>query len=84
MNGISYTRRDATDITAYMISLSFAILVIRKSSLFLLKKCPVIDLIDNTHTSIVTLQFSAGTLFGESIEFNYDGNNARQIHHVIT
>ena len=78
------SRQRANDITASVNSKSIAIVAIMKSSVFVLKKCPVIDLDENAISSIETLTFQAVTLFGDIIDFNYEGINARRVHRIIT
>ena len=77
------TRKNANDITAYMLSLSFAIVIIRKSTLIHLKKLPIIDLVEDTISSTETLSFPFSTLFGETHEICYEGNNARHLHRIL-
>jgi hypothetical protein len=77
-------RQRSSELTAFVTSLSIAIIAIKKSSEILLKKCPVIDIETNEMSSIETLSFKAVTLFGEIIEITYEGINARKVHRIIT
>jgi hypothetical protein len=77
-------RQRSSDLTAFITSLSIAIIAIKKSSEFLLKKSHVIDIETDEITSHETLSFKAVTLFGEIIEITYEGINARKVHRIIT
>ena len=80
---IQISRKTASDVNAIISSMSIAIVVIAKSSVCVLKKCPVIDLVEDSISSIETLTFLATTSAGLTMELNYEGINARNTHRII-
>ena len=76
------SRQQSSEITAFVTSSTIEYVAILKNSLYL-TTIRVTDLeIERTHR-LDRLTFQAVSLYGDIIDFTYEGSSARRVHRII-
>jgi hypothetical protein len=75
--------RTATDLTSYLISKAFVVVVIKRISLGFLTKLPTYDIEDSTCSSDEAFQVVVSNIYGETLKFEWGGDTARKVHRIF-